>query len=433
MALSDYEYEMTRCFRCSHCKFVPWPVMKSHRFSQGCPSVARFNFHAYSASGKIEVGLAVHQGRIKEWTEEMLDVVYRCQLCGACQVACQPNNYLLVNVEEIIQELRSRAIEEGQIIPEHSLMIEGMKKEDNPYGEPKEKRGDWAEGLGLKDLNQEKAEVIFHAGCTYSYDEDLRDVVRGAATLLREANVDVGTFGKSEACCGGRAYEIGFKGEMENFREDMASRIKASGAKILVTPCADCYGTFNQTYSLTGHKLEGIEVLHITEYLDRLLGEGKLKPNKGLDMKVTYHDPCHLGRKGEVIEPWKGEWKLTGPHIYEPVPGKPFRVGSGGCFDPPRNVIKSIPGIELVEMERIREYSWCCGAGGGVWEAYPDFAHWTAMERIEEAKATGAEALVTACPWCVRNFKEALEEAEEEFPVYDIIELMLLAKPAVKE
>lgn len=424
MGLEKYDYEMDNCFRCSHCKFVPWAVIKSKRFSQVCPSIARYNFHVYSGSGRIEMALSLHHERITDWTPEMVDILYRCQMCGACEVSCRTNNFLC-DVGRIIEELRFKAIEDGQIVPEHMLMIDGMKKEDNPFGEPKAERGNWAEGLNLKDLNQEKAEVMFHAGCKYSYDKDLWDVVRGAATLLKEAGVDVGIFGQTEACCGGRAYEIGYKGEMENYADDMASRIKASGAGILVTPCSDCYGTFMQSYSMAGHKLDGVEILHITEYLDRLIQEGKLTPKKEINMKVTYHDPCHLGRKGEPSEPWDGEWKLTGPHIYEPIPEKPLKAGIQGCYDPPRNVINAIPGVELVEMERIKSYTWCCGAGGGVMEAYPDFAHWTAMERIEEAKASGAEALVTTCPWCVRNFKEALEEAGEEFPIYDVIELLM--------
>ena len=221
MSLADYQYEMENCSRCSHCKFVPWPVMQSHRFAYGCPSISKFNFHAYSSSGRIEMAMALHSGRIEEWTEEMLNAVFRCQLCGACQVACRPNNFLLVDIEEIMVELRMRAIEAGQMLPEHSLMIESMKKEDNVFGEPKSDRGKWAEGLELKDLNQGQAEVLFHAGCRYSYWEDQWPVVRGAAQLLQRAGVDVGIFGATESCCGGRAYELGFKGELQNFADDM--------------------------------------------------------------------------------------------------------------------------------------------------------------------------------------------------------------------
>jgi Fe-S oxidoreductase len=109
-----------------------------------------------------------------------------------------------------------------------------------------------------------------------------------------------------------------------------------------------------------------------------------------------------------------------------PVKEPPYEkvLGVNGIYDPPRNIVQSIPGIKLVEMERIREYSWCCGAGGGVLEAYPDFALWTANERIEEAKSTGAEAIVTACPWCERSFKDAVKNTGEKMKIYDVCELV---------
>jgi Fe-S oxidoreductase len=127
---------------------------------------------------------------------------------------------------------------------------------------------------------------------------------------------------------------------------------------------------------------------------------------------------------GEPFIPWQGvERKVFGQSwIYEPP--KPWRKGTNGVYEPPRDVIKAIPGVILKEMERIKEYAWCCGAGGDVIDAYPDFAHWTASERIEEAKATGAEAIVTACPWCKRNFTDTLNESGERMKVYDIIELV---------
>ena len=108
--------------------------------------------------------------------------------------------------------------------------------------------------------------------------------------------------------------------------------------------------------------------------------------------------------------------------VYEPR--KPRYNGAWGIYEPPRNVLKSIPGIKLVEMERIREYGWCCGAGGGVREAYPDFSNWTATEWIEEAKATGAEAIISACPWCERNFIDAINTMGAKMKVLDVAELV---------
>ncbi|MBC8273757.1 MAG: (Fe-S)-binding protein [Chloroflexi bacterium] len=199
--------------------------------------------------------------------------------------------------------------------------------------------------------------------------------------------------------------------------------LKTAGVKTLVTPCSDGYSTFKSLYPMIGIET-GVEVLHITEYLDRLIKDGKIKPTKRVPLHVTYHDPCHLGRLGEPYVPWNGEWKKGASQIIYTEPQKPIRHGVDGVYEPPRDILRSIPGLELSEMERSRHYSWCCGAGGGVKEAYPDFAMWTATERIEEAKATGAEALVTACPWCERNFRDALQESGDRFRVYDVVELL---------
>jgi Fe-S oxidoreductase len=159
----------------------------------------------------------------------------------------------------------------------------------------------------------------------------------------------------------------------------------------VVVSCADGLSHLRLLYPKLDIKMN-FEVLHLVEYVDRLSGEGKIKFTGEVPMKVTYHDPCHLGRYA-------------------------------GIYDAPRNLLSHIPGIELVEMERNREHSWCCGAGGGVKQAYPEFSLWTAEERIKEAKATGATALVTACPWCEKNFKEAIKEYGEDIEVYDIAEI----------
>jgi Fe-S oxidoreductase len=167
-----------------------------------------------------------------------------------------------------------------------------------------------------------------------------------------------------------------------------------------------------------------VEVLHTVEFIDRLNKEGRLTFRSEIPMTVTYHDPCHLGRQGEPYVAWNGVEKKIKSQIIVYDPKKPRYNGAWGVYDPPRDILRSIPGVELVEMERIREYSWCCGAGGGVREAYPEYSNWTATERIAEARATGAEALVSACPWCERNFMDAMSALGDTMKVYDIVELV---------
>jgi Fe-S oxidoreductase len=162
----------------------------------------------------------------------------------------------------------------------------------------------------------------------------------------------------------------------------------------------------------------------MVEFVDQLIKAGQLKFTKPVAMTVTYHDPCHLGRQGEEYVPWNGkEKKIFGQAVcYEPP--RPRYNGAFGIYEPPRDVLKAIPGLELVEMERIKEAGWCCGAGGGASQAYPEFSRWTATERIEEAKSTGADAIVSACPWCERNFLDATSADGTKMKVLDIMELV---------
>ncbi len=420
MALVDNLRDMEGCSRCSSCKWVPFNQIKSWRFAKNCPSITKHNLHAYSGSGKMIMGMSMITGR-SELNESIANIVYSCQLCGACDTACKVYRDD-IDLTDVLLALRAYCVEGGELLPEHMMMIDALKKEDNVFGEPKAKRGDWAEGLKVKDVGKDQAEVLFHAGCRYSYDADLWETVRGAVKLLTSSGVDVGIAGANEACCGGRAYELGYQGDSENFMDDMLSRVKASGASVLVTACSDCYAAFNYLYPRT-HKDLGVEVYHITQYLEKLADEGKLRFGKNIPKVVTYHDPCHLGRKGEA---YTGDWKED--KLLRPMNLK--RTGKKGVYDAPRNLIEAIPGLELTEMERIKGYAWCCGAGGGVLEAFPEFANWTAMERIEEALSTGAEALVTSCPWCLRMFRDAVEESSAGIEVYDLTELALMSAGA---
>jgi Fe-S oxidoreductase len=395
-------------------------VVSGYDFAAVCPSISRYNFHSYSAGGKLNMALAMLDGRI-DYTDKLLEMIYQCQICGGCDVSCKYNRDL--ELLESIYQLRIKCVEDGQLLPAHMVVIDGLKKEDNMMCSLKSERGKWAEGLDVKDLTREKAEVYFHAGCRYCFDKELWPVVRGAVNLLTRAGVDVGIMGIDEACCGGRSYEIGYQGELTKYADHTMEMLKTAGAKTLITPCSDCYHAFKVLYHKIGKKLD-LDVLHITEFIDQLLQEGKLKLTRRVPMVVTYHDPCHLGRMGEPWIPWEGvRTKGAGEFILHEPP-KEFRRGVHGVYEPPRNVLKSIPGLTFIEMVRIKERAWCCGAGGGVIDAFPDFAIWTASERLNEARTTGAEAIVTACPWCKRNLNDAVNESGDSLQIYDIVEIL---------
>lgn len=420
MALKDFQHDMQRCTRCSFCKWVPFESFGEDAFIKGCPSSARYNFHAYSAGGKFNMAYSLVNNRI-DHTDLFLDAVYKCMMDGCCDVACKAVQDL--EPLQLMQELRIECVENGKTLPKHTAVIKGLKKENNMMQAAAFKRGQWAEGLQVKDLDREKAKVAYHAGCRYSYDQSLWPIVRGGLELLLDAGVDVGILGSNEKCCGGRAYQMGYAPQLSRFATLNANAFQKAGVEIVVTPCSDCYQAFKVLYDKIGMDL-GIEILHMTEYLARLIAEGTLTITKEVPLTVTYHDPCHLGRLSEPWQHWEGEEiKVLGQMICHEPPKK-FRRGADGVYDIPREILKKIPGVNLVEMSRIRESAWCCGAGGGVKEAHPDFAIWTAAERLREATATGAKALVTACGWCRRNFLDAMEAGAGPIEVYDIIELV---------
>jgi Fe-S oxidoreductase len=401
--------------------------MQNSGFMEGCPSVAKYHWHAYAASGKFNMAYSLLHERIGI-SDAFLDVLYRCHMDGSCDVSCKVQQD--IEPLQLMQELRIKCVEDGELVPAHMLVIEGLRKEDNMMQASKADRGNWAKGLDVRVLTDDKVEVVYHAGCRYSFDETLWPAARSGVSLLQKAGVDVGIMGADESCCGGRAYELGYAGELVKFAEHQIEAFRNAGVKTVVTPCSDCYACFKVLYDKIGKNLE-IEVVHIIQYLARLIQEGRLRMRTEVPLTATYHDPCHLGRLSEPWVHWQGkETKVLGQMIVHDPPKK-FRRGAGGVYEPPRDVLKSIPGLQFVEMYRIKEYAWCCGAGGGVIDAYPDFAVWTASERLKEAHEVGASAIVSACPWCKRSFLDAAGETGDPIEVYDIIELV--AKAACAE
>jgi len=416
MGLEKYRWDLVNCERCSMCKWVhPWSV-KSKARARICPSMQKYKYDAYSAQGRFDLARAFLECEI-ELTPRALEVIYTCTLCGGCDVTCKFTRDM--EPLEILQELRKYAVEQGKgPLPGHMPALDSIRKNNNPWLQPSTRRGHWARKLKVKDLTKEKAEVLYFAGCTYSYNANLQKVAQSTLRIMQDAGVDVGILGNGEGCCASPVLKVG----MADLFGEIASRniktFNELGVKKVVTSCAGCYGIFQSQYPAIG-KMD-FEVMHSVQFFDQLIQGNKLKFTKDVPLKVTWHDPCHLGRGGEKQNLWEGvriKWGLSDPP-------RQRNYGSNGVFDAPRNVLKALPGVELVEMERIREFSWCCGAGGGVRAAFPDFALETAQERIEEAKKTGAEALVTSCPWCESNLSDAITADGNKIQLFSLVELI---------
>jgi Fe-S oxidoreductase len=418
MSLEQYQGDMEMCHRCSCCKFIPLQMVDGYKYANVCPSIAKYNFHSYSGGGRLNIGASMLKNGFT-YSDRLLDIVYNCQMCGACGVSC---NYAMdMEVIQPIQEFRAKCVEDGKTHKELDKAIALLRKQGTMVAGAKGKRGDWAKGLDLKDATKEKVDVLYHVGCLTSYDPAMQKLAKATAKILQKAGVNFGIAGDAETCCGGRAYQMGYKQDFLDQAKKNMALIKKAGVKTVVTACADGYQAFKVLYDQ--YQLKGdLQVLHISEYIDQLIKSGKLKLRKKVDMAITYHDPCRLGRMGEPWIQWEGK-KIPGDRfVFDPP--KTYRRGSNGVYEPPRDVLKAIAGVKLTEMTRIKEYSWCCGAGGGVSESNPGFAQWTAKERIDEATSTGAEAIVTACPWCEKTLAQAVQASGSSLKIYDIVELV---------
>jgi Fe-S oxidoreductase len=382
-------------------------------------------FDSYAAQGKNDIATALLNGELT-WEgsrEKLLEIIYRCPVCAACDVSCK--RVMDLDIIGVLDALREEACEKGYgPLPAHKEFIQSIMNYDNVWKQPRTRRANWAKKLAIKDLSKtgETADVLYYVGCTYAYKPGMETVPIHTAKILKAAGVDFGILGAKEICCGGIADNVGDKKSFEEIAKKNLDMFKATGAKTIVTNCPGCFMAFSEKYA----RLQKIDtaklpykVKHSTQFIAELLQAGKLKFTKPVDMTVTWHDPCHLGRRGEPYKHWEGKRVKFG--LTEPP--REMNRGVNGIYEAPRTILKAIPGVRLVEMERIKEYSWCCGSGGGAKSAYPDFALATAKERVEEAEATGAGAIVTSCPWCEANLSDGIDASGSRLRVEDILNI----------
>ncbi|HEY1372318.1 MAG TPA: (Fe-S)-binding protein [Candidatus Binatia bacterium] len=330
-----------------------------------CPPYDYYRFQRFTPKSRWLMTQRVYHG-LDAVTPELKEVIYTCTNCLMCQETCGvrddgagPWDIAVAMREEITNS-------EGPIEP-HRPIYEALRRANNPWGA--DARGAWAVSLNLKTLRDHKAPTLLFAGCSADRPEGRAGAV-ALAKLMQKAGDDFAVLGADESCCGLYARDLGFRDEYTRLQVTNIDAIRGAGVRTVVTACGSCrriWGEYPQD------ELSGVRIVHGVEYLDELARRGKLKFNKKITKKVTYHDPCHLGR-------------------------------GAGVYDAPRNLLRAIPGIELIEMPRNRRWSSCCGGGGGVPESYPDLAKWSAEDRLAEAKAAGAELLLTTSAVCHRSF-----------------------------
>jgi len=407
--LAEYRHWCWNCFRDSMCKHVFTWHLRSADYDDICPTLTRYKFDAYAGQGKMgELARTIIEGEMG-WSDKLLEVIYQDPLCGACDYNC--GRVAEMQPAQVIQAMRAKAIKDGIAPPGgFKAFLDDLREYLNPYRKYDTERINWLKGLsaepaeGISTEKGAKTKTLLYVGCFPLREPGAQKMAQDAATALIKAGVDVGILGERERCCGNPSLRMGDVDSFIAFAKENIKMFNDMGVKKLVTICPFCYSTFKRDYPDVGDKMN-FEVVHILELVDQLIAQGKLRPSKPINLTVTYHDPCHLGRISDA--------GISGTGTFT------------GIYAQPRRILSRIPGVELVEMDRNKDDSWCCGAGGWLRNGYPDLARWTADKRIEEAETTGAEALVTYCPHCEENLGEAIQRRGNKIKIYDLLDLVL--------
>jgi heterodisulfide reductase subunit D len=354
---------------------VPGPKSK-------CPPYEFYRFQRFTPKSRWLMAQRVFHG-LDPITPELKEVIYTCTNCLMCQELCgvRDDGY---GPWDITVAMREEMTERDGPIEAHRPLFEGLQQYDHPWSQPKIERGLWANGLGLKKLGSGSAATLLFAGCSADRDSGRGGAI-ALAKLMQSAGEDFVILGDEEKCCGLYAYDLGFRRQYDRLENMNLSSIELAGIRKVVVACGSCQRIWRQ-YAKKAEPQ--IAVLHGVEYVEELLQTGRLKFSKTVLKKVTYHDSCHLGR-------------------------------GCGVYQAPRTILRSIPGIELVEMERNQRWAWCCGGGGGVPEAYPELAQWNARDRMREATETGAELVLTSSALCQRSFSTC---SDGTLPTLDLLE-----------
>nr|HDO80286.1 (Fe-S)-binding protein [Candidatus Bathyarchaeota archaeon] len=419
--LKALKKELFRCIHCKACMFSysgepdkqgigEYQGMLYEGMIEGCPSGAyNMLWEGYLNSGRMWILRAIMEGEL-EPNESVRDLIFPCPTCGNCQAQCENK----IPTVELIEAARAACVEAGvPLLPKHAAMGKFTEELNNPYGEKHEERTKWLEGTGIK--TKKDAKIAYFVGCTASYRQ--KHVAKATAELLNKLGVEFAVL-EEEVCCGSPLFRTGQRKIAKRVMEENLKTFK--DYDVLLFSCAGCYRTFRVDYpKFTGEKLP-FTPKHTLEYVAELLDQGKLEFKREFKKKVTWHDPCHLMRHVALDLERRELAKSSNWFVDE----REIKKKKEEWYELPRKILRAIPGVELVEMYRIKEDAWCCGSGGGVKAQYPDLALWTALERIKEAEATGAEAIVTSCPFCIRNLGDAVAAGGSKLEVLELLEIL---------
>jgi len=374
--LERYREEVQRCMRCGYCRAQ-------------CPTWGVVGWESGSPRGRMQL-IKMLLDRRGEANEYVMSRLYECALCGYCLWRCPPG----VETNDAILAARAYLAERGLIPEGAEAAVRNVNESHGIYELPAEARTDWIGYMGLDGLvpNAERADVIYFPGCVSSMSGRAMGIASASSQILSALGLDWSILGEDEWCCGN---PLLLSGQVSMAREVATRNLRAlrgKGAKTLVTSCPGCARTFAEQYPrLVGEK--GLNVMHITELLEKERASGRLRFTRSLGVKAIYHDPCDLGR-----------------HL--------------GLYEPPRTVLRMVPGLSLAEFERNKATAACCGGGGMLKATYPDLALTLASKKLEGARSANAEVIVSSCPACKLNISDAIAASGSSVRMLDITEVV---------
>ncbi len=386
--LGDLIADVNACLGCGVCRAKADDV---------CPMwIASNGFESNTPRGIITIVLGLLNNDIKD-IKTISEIAYLCTTCMSCVIRCGAINKdktFRIKTHDIIVALRSFLVDLGFVPPRVREFFENIINHGNPYGYSKDLRKRLLDELGLEFFDPSKHEYLLWIGCNATYNDVAKESLKALVTVLKDSGIKFGVL-EEEDCCGHEVLKLGERGLFEELARRNIERFKGKGVKRIITLCPHGYNAFKNEYPKIDEYMRNVEVYHHTQLLDRLIKEGRLNV-KNVKLKVTYHDPCYLGRYNKV-------------------------------YEEPREVIKLV-GAELKEMPRNKESSFCCGGGSGGF--YTDYLgggpNDPARIRVREAISTGAEYLVVACPICkimLTSGAEA-EGVKDKIKVIDITQLI---------
>lgn len=362
------KYDLLGCIQCGRC-------------TGGCPVTVRADLNV-----RQFVNDAYDEDKLDELAR--LAEIWDCTACHTCAVRCPKGLKPL----EVLIGLRSLIVESGKVEPTVRDALQSVLLEGNPWEKSRAMRQDWMEGLEVRIAEPgEYVENLFFVCCTNAYDPRVQVTAKNMIKVLNQTGLDYAFLPEDESCCGSEVFALGEEGLFEMLVEDNTEFLNEYSAGRIVTLSPHCFTTYKTHFPDLKHP-----VIHYTQLLDELIQEGKLAWKGELPKKIVYHDPCYLGKQG-------------------------------GVFDEPRRILKSIPGVELLEFNRRRERSLCCEGGGGkMWVESESRKERLAETRIKDARELGADIVAAACPFCVLTLEDAMKGLgyEEEMRVAEIMELL---------